>query len=110
MIAAMKQISLAFDCESRIVKVEANAVSKMEHSPNIMPNKLSIFAFVFNPSTVLFGPPIQFGKYSESAQLLVIFFYYFLHITLLVRSTMPSLQPSPSFHGLSVPDPLLLFA
>ncbi|KAI3411860.1 hypothetical protein GPALN_001922 [Globodera pallida] len=50
MVAAMKQISLAFDTEERTLNTKRTA---------------SMFAFVFNPSTVLFGPPIQFGQFEE---------------------------------------------
>uniref|UniRef100_A0A914IDB3 Protein-serine O-palmitoleoyltransferase porcupine n=1 Tax=Globodera rostochiensis TaxID=31243 RepID=A0A914IDB3_GLORO len=62
MVAAMKLISLAFDTEERTLNTKSCDVWR---SPNILQRTASLFAFVFNPSTVLFGPPVQFGQFEE---------------------------------------------
>ncbi|KAL3086652.1 hypothetical protein niasHT_037778 [Heterodera trifolii] len=63
MVAAMKMISLAFDAEDG--SFHTIGLGDCWHSSPFIKRMCSMFAFVFSPCSVLFGPPIQFAQFDD---------------------------------------------
>lgn len=67
MIATMKQISLAYDIENLLCINSTEKVEKLGNIKNGIINKFSMmFAYIFNPSTFIFGPYITFDQFFEA--------------------------------------------
>ncbi|KAL3076902.1 hypothetical protein niasHT_039682 [Heterodera trifolii] len=63
MVAAMKIISLAFDAEDG--SFHTIGLGDGWHSSPFLKRMCSMFAFVFSPCSLLFGPPIQFTQFDD---------------------------------------------
>uniref|UniRef100_A0A1I8BN68 Uncharacterized protein n=1 Tax=Meloidogyne hapla TaxID=6305 RepID=A0A1I8BN68_MELHA len=63
MIAAMKQISLSFDIDASASKDD----NKINYNLAVLqiPSFFSQFAFVFDPTTLIFGPFITYAQFLE---------------------------------------------
>jgi hypothetical protein len=63
MIAAMKQISLSID----VGELTSNDATKINYNLDYLkiPNFLSQFAFIFDPSTLTFGPLITYFQFRQ---------------------------------------------